>query len=158
MTDMDRLISAAERLDLKANTERGLTLAGGGINFKYYTRVGTTQLHRYHHPHEKDFVPLDVAIEMDRKACAPINIGAGARLLGYRLEQVSAPKSEQSLTEAITTSIRECSEAHARSLEAGNARWISADGLRDICRESDEAIESLIRLKSKARSMLGEFP
>lgn len=148
MTETDRQSTAAERYDLKAATERCLTRAGGGNNFQYHTRVATTQLHRYGARDEKDFVPLDVALEMDRQAGTPIIIGAAARLLGYTLEPVTAGKGTQCLSEAISAAIRECSDVYAKVIDATADDRITPAERRDIHTEIDEAVESLQRLRN----------
>lgn len=152
--DNDRLTTNAERFELKAATERSLVRAGGGNNFQYYTRVAPTQLHRYCNPDEKDFIALDIAVEMDRKARSPINIGAAARLLGYRLEPLNSGGDERSIAEMIGTSIRECSEAHSVVLEAGADGVYSRNEIRNAFKEIDEGIESLQQTKSALNDML----
>lgn len=147
MTELDRLTTIAERLELKASTERALIRAGGGVNFHFYTRVATTQLHRYGAADEKDFIPLDVAVELDRKAGVPIAIGTAARLLGYRLEPLTGEAGTQCLAEAISGAIRECSDVYTKAIDATADDRITPVERRDINTEIDEAVESLQRLR-----------
>lgn len=86
-----RLATDAERRHLKAITQQALHSIGGGDAFEASTRVKQGALSKYGSNSFPDhFIPVDVALELDRLAGAPNVIGAAARMLGYRLVPVDA--------------------------------------------------------------------
>ncbi|TPW28588.1 hypothetical protein FJU08_17445 [Martelella alba] len=73
---------------LKAATRRAIKAAGGSDSFAHVTRVSVAQLSKYglaSEDHTETFVPIDIALEADLEAGAPIIASELARLQGFRL-------------------------------------------------------------------------
>ena len=88
-----RTISDQERRTLKAATDGAYVLSGGISRILDFTRVSTSQLSKYASfgdDNADSFVPIDVAIEVDRAAKSPVIVKEMAALLGYEL----APKRQ----------------------------------------------------------------
>ncbi|TBZ94489.1 phage regulatory CII family protein [Rhizobium leguminosarum] len=72
-------------------------LAGGNTLFQHSTRVVVSQLSKYaslNQDDEKSYMPIDVAVDLDRAAGSPIITGTMAQLLGFRLEPLTATAAE----------------------------------------------------------------
>ncbi|NEJ10449.1 hypothetical protein GR238_34365 [Rhizobium leguminosarum] len=72
-------------------------LAGGNTLFQHSTRVVVSQLSKYaslNEDDEKSYMPIDVAVDLDRAAGSPIVTGTMAQLLGFRLEPLTAAAAE----------------------------------------------------------------
>ncbi|MGO7901597.1 phage regulatory CII family protein [Rhizobium ruizarguesonis] len=72
-------------------------LAGGNTLFQHSTRVVVSQLSKYaslNQDDEKSYMPIDVAVDLDRAAGSPVITGTMAQLLGFRLEPLSAAVAE----------------------------------------------------------------
>lgn len=75
-----------DRLALKAAVRRAAKLAGGAASVQHMTRASEHDLSKYASAEHADrHCPIDVAIELDREAGAPVILAAMARLVGYRL-------------------------------------------------------------------------
>ncbi|HEY0120572.1 MAG TPA: hypothetical protein VGC14_02225 [Rhizobium sp.] len=84
-----RRFSETEYFSLKRVLDVAYELAGGVTVFQYVTRVVTSQLSKYASTdteNEKRFIPVDVALDLDRAARKPVVTAKMAELLGYRLE------------------------------------------------------------------------
>lgn len=80
-----------DRAALKAAVRRAMKRAGGGDSFCHSTRVGAPTLSYYANPGRDDMhIPVDVAIDLDREAGAPVVAAEMARMLGYRLVPLDA--------------------------------------------------------------------
>lgn len=83
-----RTISEPEQRTLKSATDGAYELAGGISRIIDFTRVGTAQLSKYasfNVEYRESFIPVDVAIEVDRRAKTPTIVKEMAALLGYEL-------------------------------------------------------------------------
>ncbi|TAY95844.1 phage regulatory CII family protein [Rhizobium ruizarguesonis] len=72
-------------------------LAGGNTLFQHSTRVVVSQLSKYaslNEDDEKSYMPIDVAVDLDRAAGSPVITGTMAQLLGFRLEPLTAAAAE----------------------------------------------------------------
>jgi hypothetical protein len=72
-------------------------LAGGNTLFQHSTRVVVSQLSKYaslNEDDEKSYMPIDVAVDLDRAAGSPIITGTMAQLLGFRLEPLASTAAE----------------------------------------------------------------
>ena len=105
-----RRFSETEYSSLKRMLDVAYELAGGVTVFQYVTRVVTSQLSKYASTdveNEKKFIPVDIALDLDRAAKQPIVTAKMAELLGYRLEpleqriEVAKPLSESDALEIM---------------------------------------------------------
>ena len=83
-----RTISEEEIRSLKGTTEASYKLGGGVTDFPLLTRVNVSTLSKYASFNEENseaLIPVDVAIEADRRAKSPVIVGAMARALGFKL-------------------------------------------------------------------------
>ena len=84
--DMPRLTTEEERRHLKTMTFMAVHSVGGGDAFEASTRVKQGVLSKYgSKSYPETFIPLDIAVELDRLGQSPVLIGACAKMLGYRL-------------------------------------------------------------------------
>lgn len=84
-----RRFSETDYSSLKRVLDVAYEMAGGVTVFQYVTRVVTSQLSKYASTdaeHGKKFIPVDIALDLDRAAKQPVITGKMAELLGYRLE------------------------------------------------------------------------
>jgi hypothetical protein len=105
-------------------------LAGGNTLFQHSTRVVVSQLSKYaslNEDDEKSYMPIDVAVDLDRAAGSPIITGTMAQLLGFRLEPLSA-----AVTEADKLSERDAHKLLAEAMDVAQALLAAfADGRID---------------------------
>lgn len=83
-----RTISDEEIRSLKGATEASYKLGGGVTDFPLLTRVNVSQLSKYASFNDENgdsLIPIDVAIEADRRAKSPVIVAAMARKLGFKL-------------------------------------------------------------------------
>lgn len=83
-----RSITPDEMKALKAASRMAVKGAGGGASFRHVTRIGEARLSTCCSSSDElmdDFLPLDVALEADREAGAPIILEALARMQGFKL-------------------------------------------------------------------------
>jgi hypothetical protein len=84
-----RAFSETAYRGLKSICAVAYDVVGGSTLFQTRTRVVVSQLSKYasfKEEDEKSFMPIDVAIDLDRMAQSPIITGHMAAALGYRLE------------------------------------------------------------------------
>lgn len=88
-----RHFSEEAYLSLKRAVEVAYSLAGGVTLVQLLTRVKTPVLSKYGSNSEENaqiFMPIDVALDLDRAAKQPVVLGQMADILGYNL----VPKGE----------------------------------------------------------------
>ncbi|MBK3745837.1 hypothetical protein G3A39_42530, partial [Paraburkholderia aspalathi] len=86
-----RTISDIEQRTLKSATDGAYVLSGGISRVLDFTRVGTASLSKYasfNDEFRESFIPIDVAIEIDRRAKTPTIVKEMAALLGYELRPI----------------------------------------------------------------------
>lgn len=152
-----RTISEEERRGLKAATDASLKLGGGPTDFPLLTRVKVASLSRYasfNDENAEDFIPVDVAVEADRRAKSPVIVSAMARKLGYRLVvDEDAPVEARTITETDAIDLMSETMDVVRALQSAQATGTlsSAAAKKAISKEIHEAIrelkEMLVNLK-----------
>ena len=139
-----RASTAGERLALKAAVRRAAKMAGGGASVQHALRVGEADLSRYGSPeHAARHCPIDVALDLDREAGAPVIVAALAGLLGYRLVLVDAEPAQGVTPDdisAVTVETAEAVKALCDRLGKGPA---SAADKAAIHKEIEEAVAAL---------------
>ena len=151
-----RTISEQEQRSLKSATDGAYALAGGISCILPFTRVGTSTLSKYasfNDEHHDSFVPLDVAIEIDRKAQTPTIIRQAAALLGFDLVSASDLQGDEnnSLVTAmdahrVMSETMDVSQAVLTALDDGR---IDAGERKLIAKEVREAMRALQDLLCK---------
>ncbi|UWF67348.1 MULTISPECIES: phage regulatory CII family protein [unclassified Brucella] len=146
-----RTISDQEQRSLKSATDGAYMLSGGISCIVPFTRVGVSTLSKYAsfgEEHGDSFMPIDVAVEVDRRAQTPTIIKAAAGLLGYELIPASSAAGRSSdnatLTEMdahrVMSEAMDVSKSIVAALEDGR---IDAGEKRGITKEVREAIRAL---------------
>ncbi|MBQ0707752.1 MULTISPECIES: phage regulatory CII family protein [Brucella/Ochrobactrum group] len=146
-----RTISEQEQRSLKSATDGAYMLSGGISCIVPFTRVGVSTLSKYAsfgEEHADSFMPIDVAVEVDRRAKTPTIIKAAAGLLGYELVPATsgAMKAPDNvpLTEMdahrVMSETMDVSKSIVTALEDGR---IDAGEKREITKEVREAIRAL---------------
>lgn len=145
-----RTISEPERRTLKAATDGAYVLSGGISRILDFTRVSTSQLSKYASfgdDNADSFVPIDVAIEIDRAAKSPVIVKEMAALLGYSLIplRTDSEKSEyQAVTEADGyRALKETMDVVQAVIDARADGWIDAADRKNVLKEIREAIREL---------------
>ncbi len=145
-----RTISEPERRTLKAATDGAYVLSGGISRILDFTRVSTSQLSKYASfgdDNADSFVPIDVAIEIDRAAKSPVIVKEMAALLGYSLIplRTGCDKSEyQAVTEADGyRALKETMDVVQAVIDARADGWIDAADRKNVLKEIREAIREL---------------
>jgi hypothetical protein len=145
---MMRASSEQERHALKAATRRACQMAGGVDAFAQATRVNQPALSGYGSPSEPEkFMPLDIVLDCDREAGAPVIVAELARLLGYRLVLADGGADATDVTMADLATI---------SMDAARVQTEVAGALEDGRVSAAEAarIDAAIELQVKdARAM-----
>ncbi len=98
-----RTISDEEIRTLKGETDSCYRLGGGVTGFEKLTRVTVGKLSEYasfDDKNKKRLIPVDVAIEADRRAKSPVVVKAMAHMLGWDLVPLGKPLTAQPVTEA----------------------------------------------------------
>lgn len=83
-----RTISDEQIRSLKGATDASYRLGGGVSQFPLLTRVNVSTLSKYasfNDEHRECTIPVDVAVEADKRANSPVIVSAMAKVLGYRL-------------------------------------------------------------------------
>lgn len=151
-----RTISEQEQRSLKSATDGAYALAGGISNILPFTRVSTSTLSKYasfNDEHHDSFMPIDVVIEVERKAKTPTIIKQAAELLGYELVPMAA-RDECIESHALTamdahrvmSETMDVSQAVLTALDDGR---IDAGERKLIAKEAREAIRALEGLLRK---------
>nr|WP_278520099.1 phage regulatory CII family protein [Brucella anthropi] len=149
-----RTISEQEQRSLKLATDGAYILAGGISNILPFTRVGTSTLSKYASESDdfrENFIPIDVAIEVDRRAKSPLIIRNAAALLGYELVPAQSQSSNSSPRAPITEIdahrvMKETMDVAQAIIEARKDDRIDAADRKIILKEAREAIRELERL------------
>ncbi len=150
-----RTISEQEQRSLKSATDGAYALAGGISNILPFTRVGTSTLSKYasfNGEHHDSFMPIDVVIEVERKAQTPTIIRQAAALLGFDLVAVSSVQDGdvQAVTamdaHRVMSETMDVSQAVLTALEDGR---IDAGERKLIAKEVREAMRALQDLLCK---------
>lgn len=126
---------------LKSATRRGVALAGGPNSLK--TRVAPSHISEYGNIAHSMFVPIDVAVEIDRAAKQPVILRAMAERLGYDLVPREQSSTVQSLTAAAGNLAREAGELVSTAIEVGSDGKLSPNEAKRILSEAADA-EALI--------------
>ncbi|TAU98147.1 hypothetical protein ELI38_20290 [Rhizobium leguminosarum] len=115
-------------------------LAGGNTLFQHSTRVVVSQLSKYaslNEDDEKSYMPIDVAVDLDRAAGSPIITGTMAQLLGFRLEPLGAAAAE-----ADKLSERDAHKLLAEAMDVSQALLAAfADGRVDALEKKRLRVE-----------------
>jgi len=149
-----RTISEQEQRSLKSATDGAYALAGGISCILPFTRVGTSTLSKYasfNDEHHDSFMPLDVAIEVDRKAKSPTIIKQAAELLGYELvaanavidgdnAPLTAMDAHRVMSETMDVSQAVLAALADGRIDAGERKTIAKEA-----REAMRALEDLLR-------------
>ena len=151
-----RTISEQEQRSLKAATDGAYVLGGGISCVLPFTRVGVSTLSKYasyNDEHHDSFIPVDVAIEIDRRAKTPVIVRAMAALLGFDLVPVSsnvrdipaspAPLSEKDALRVMSESM-DVSQAILRALDDNRIDALERKGIAKELRESIRAQEEVL--------------
>ena len=150
-----RSISDIEIRSLKGATDAAFILGGGMTRFPLMTRVNVSTLSKYasfNAEHSEKLIPIDVAIEADRRAKSPVIVSAMAEVLGYRLERCEVRLSEhKSLSTADANALlKEAHDVWGLLIEAFEDGRIDAlekkilrRGLRELIRAAEQLLDRL---------------
>jgi sugar phosphate isomerase/epimerase len=149
-----RVSTEQERKALKSAVRLALKLAGGPERFSHVTAVKCPELSKYASASEDRQARIDVALELDREAGAPVVLGEMARLLGYSLGQGERRDTAAATLADASRVARECLDVFNVVIEA------LADGRIDptegrACRQQiAEAIRELAQLDARIAGVM----
>lgn len=150
-----RAFSETSYRGLKAVCGVAYGLVGGNTLFAHSTRVVVSQLSKYasfKEEDEKSFMPIDVAVDLDRAAQSPIITGTMAKMLGYRLEPLletlaAAEKLSENDAHTILSEAMDVSKALLEAFKDGRIdaleRKILRRELRELIRASEMVLAKL---------------
>lgn len=149
--EIPRLATDAERRHLKAMTLQAVHSVGGGDAFEPATRVKQGALSKYgSNSFPEHFIPLDVALELDRLSGSPVLIGACARMLGYRLVPAgSSADDDLSLADAQSVAKETGDVVNLLLTLLTKGKPLDAADRRAVLKEVSEAKDSLYKLLAK---------
>lgn len=142
-----RLFSGAVYLALKSAVRRSTKLAGGQESVASVTRVRShVSIGRYGRPQDAEHCPIDVAVDIDAEAGAPLITRAMADALGYVLIAKPPANADAEWVRHLGAIAQQAGEAMAKLGEAVSddgaidAEEIRTLGLRAAIREAMEAL------------------
>jgi hypothetical protein len=164
MTADSRPFTRADYLAIKAATRRACEEAGPLKEIAAATRVDAPQLSRYGNVEEPSFVPVDVAMDVDRLAGKPTILAAYAQVCGFALvphelhahacrlfDHVAEIARDMSAVVAELAEQKPETPARARAIEDKTAAAIDALGaLQADCHRvvaGDAAAPRVVRVK-----------
>ncbi|WP_085032277.1 phage regulatory CII family protein [Ensifer aridi] len=136
-------------ISLKGATEASFKLGGGLTSFAMLggARVGVSTLSKYASVSEEfrdNVIPVDIAVEADKRAGSPIIIGEAARQLGYGLSPLAGHVEGKPLTEAAALKVLHEANDVSRAIVAAIADGkVDALDRKKIAQETREAIRAL---------------
>lgn len=152
MPKLPRPTSEQDRLELKTASRHALEMARAS-KFAMVTRVEAPALSKYGDPFNPDaFMPIDVALDLDRDIGSPMLLAALAELEGYELTPASATPARGVGVEDLATVAKETGDV-IQTLAAALADGIDSHERRALRREIAEAIRALRALD---RNLAGE--
>ncbi|WP_244494165.1 MULTISPECIES: phage regulatory CII family protein [unclassified Ensifer] len=145
-------------MSLKGATEASFKLGGGLTSFALLARVGVSTLSKYASVSEEfreNVVPVDIAVEADRRAGSPIIIGEAAKQLGFELVPASGQAAAKPVTEADAHRVlKETLDVSQAIIAARADGRVDSLERKQISQEAREAIRAL----QAVLSGLGEEP
>jgi hypothetical protein len=146
-----RLISDEELRRLKTITAQALKAVGGGDAFEASTRVKQAALSNYGNNAVPDkFIPLDVAVELDRLAGAPLLLGAAARMLGFKLEPIASTENAGISVADVRSVAKESGDVVNKLLELlATGKPLALADRQMLLKEITEAFGPLYQLATK---------
>ena len=138
-----RPFSAADYSQLKSATKRATEAAGPLVEIARRTRIDAATISRAGNHNESNYIPIDVAIDMDRMSGDAVILRTMARALGYRLVPVDAPEFSADLRLKAGHVARESGELIAKTLEALSDGELSPREAMEIDHEAAD-VEHLV--------------
>lgn len=143
-----RTISEQEQRSLKSATDGAYVLSGGISCILPFTRVGVSTLSKYasfNDEHHDSFMPIDVVVEVERRAKSPVIIRQLAALVGYELVPCQRHhEPARSVTEADAHRVlKEAMDVAQAIIAAREDNRIDAAERKIIDKELVEAIRAL---------------
>lgn len=129
---------------IKTATANAIGKVGGVHAAETICRVGNSQLSDYQNPHRPSIVPVDVALDLDRRAHEPVILREIARIEGYALMPVHVG------TGTVAESMERVSLNSSAALQT--TLRILADGIvtEDEARELSADLHSLLTVVHEA--------
>lgn len=141
---------------LKAATRRAITLAGGPVAASKELRVDAGRLSRYGSPDDALYVPIDVALELDKLAGDNIILRAWADLHGFDL--VARDRDADQLARDVTSLAgcvaRESGELISSTIDAVSDGKLTPREAQKIHDEAADVIDLGVRLQERARQSM----
>lgn len=140
-----------ERLTLKAAVARALKMAGGAASFQHVTRLHESNLSRAASPQAEDqHLPLDVVLDLDREAQAPVVLSELARLIGYQVKPLAAAGEVSDIGVGDVTRLmgatHKAASAVMGAIEDGQ---ILPHEAKAVCTDIDKAIRELTTIRAR---------
>jgi hypothetical protein len=147
-----RTILDEDILSLKGATEACFILGKGVTSFASMTRVGVSTLSKYASNSDEfreSLIPVDIAVEADRRAGSPIIIKEAARQLGFQLVPLQeALRSGTRISErdahVILSEAMDVSRGLITAFEDGKIDALERKQLRKELRELIRAAEDIL--------------
>lgn len=146
-----RTISDQERLTLKRACDAAYDLIGTMSLFLPFTRGKVSQLSKYASDaaaNAETFMPIDIAIEADRRAKDPVICREMARMHGFVLVPDRGEAARREITDQrLHVFLMECHDVHRAIVEAkadGSLDPLDRQTIARECREAMRELQSIL--------------
>lgn len=151
---MSRQLPLAMYNQIKTATKLVLKDLGGADAAETCTRVGRSQLFDYGNIGMDKFIPVDVALDLERVGGSPHITAALARMQGYMLVQIEVPRERGTLAVLIAEIGRDVGELFATAAGALTHDKLTEAERQDLLRELD----NLHRVTGEVMAFLSRVP
>jgi len=140
----------------KAAVRRCVQMAGGCNAAAQVTRVDAARLSRYGNLDSPEFAPIDVCLELDVAAGAPICLRALADVSGFELTPRNVDAATAiDLAHAAGQVAKESGDLVSAAIEAGADGKLSPNEARRLHDEAADLGDKVVRLQNIVRPAMG---
>lgn len=146
-----RPYTRADYLAIKSATRRACEDAGPLHEIAANTRADKSQLSRYGNPDQSEFIPLDVAMDLDALSGGDRILRAWAELRGYELVRDERGVAVEDMTRHIGAVGVEAGELISEMCNAASDGKITPREAEAVERRADDVIDNVTLLKADMR-------
>ena len=138
-------------LSLKAATRRATMEAGTLADIAERTRIDASRISKAGNPNEAEFLPIDVAMDLDALAGDDRILRAWADMCGYSLHKIECNVAVENMSRHIGAVGKESGELISEMCEAvADGKVTPAEALR-IEQAAEDVRDNVLRLQADCR-------
>jgi hypothetical protein len=138
-------------LALKAATRRATKEAGTLADVAEHTRIDASRISKAGNPNEHEFLPIDVAMDLDALAGDDRILRAWAEMRGYDLHKIERGVAVENMSRHIGAVGKESGELISEMCEAvADGKVTPAEALR-IEQAAEDVRDNVLRLQADCR-------